>query len=191
MVLDKETWDALSDYREYLEHHGVKGMRWGVRKDRGSGSSRSKSKAGSDQSKMTFMQKRKLKRAQMEKEAAKKKAAAKKKKAAAEAEKAAKKREQTLRSPSKLYKNRYDFTQDEINDALKRFKWEAELKSYSQKEMEQGKQYIDTAFQYANSAINVYNTAARVVNSFDLSEKPWPYVETAKAKKDDKKKKDD
>ena len=29
----------------YLEHHGVKGMHWGVRKDRGSGSARKEAKA--------------------------------------------------------------------------------------------------------------------------------------------------
>lgn len=181
MVLDKETWDDLSNYRDYLEHYGVKGMRWGVRKDRDQGSS-------SSPTKMTFLQKRKQQRAAKEAEAKKKKKAAEKKKAAAAAQKAARKREQILRSPTKLYKNRYDFSQDEINDALKRFKWEAELQSYSQKQMAQGKQYIDTVFQYANSAINVYNTAARVVNSFDLSDTPWKYIETATPKKEDKKK---
>lgn len=181
MVFDKETWDELSTYREYLEHHGVKGMRWGVRKERerkGDGTSRSGNKKEKVKSRMTFLQRRKQARIKKQREEAKKK-----KEAAAKKE--AERRQKILRSPTKLYKHRYEFSQDDINNALKNFKWEAELQSYSQKQMDQGKKYIDTAFQYANTSINLYNTAARVVNSFNLADKPWPYVEPAKTKKDD------
>lgn len=91
-----------------------------------------------------------------------------------------------LRSPTKLYKNRYKFTQDEINSALRQFEWENKLRDYSQKELSAGKKYIDTAFQYTVSTINLYNQAARVVNSFNLSEKPWKYIENPEKKKKDK-----
>lgn len=196
MVFDKETWDELSNYRDYLEHHGVKGMRWGVRKERertGDGSSRSGDKKEKTKSRMTFYQRRKKARVKKQREAAKKKREAAKKKEAAAAKKEAEKRQKILRSPTKLYKHRYEFSQEDISNALKNFKWEAELQSYSQKQMDQGKKYIDTAFQYANSAINLYNTAARVVNAFDLSDKPWKYIPNTKENKrdDDNKRRSD
>lgn len=182
MIVSEQEWNELSNYRDSLEHHGVKGMKWGEHKERETSGRRVSAKQKSKiQNRMSFFERRKKERAKKAKEAEKKRAEAK-------ARKEATRRQNMLRSPTKLYKNRYDFTQDEINAALKQFEWENKLRDYSQKEMQSGKKYIDNVFQYATSAINVYNTAARVVNSFDLSEKPWKYVEPVKTdKKKDKK----
>lgn len=179
MTFDEAEWSELENYRDYLEHYGVPGMKWGVRKVRET--------TGRKQSSVNKKKASRL-RARLEKQRRRQKAKAKKRTqtdAEKTAAKEAKRRQDILRSPSKLYKNRYDFTQDEINDALKRFKWEEELRNYSKKQVQAGKDYIDSAFQYANASINLYNTAARVVNSFNLSEKPWKYIEPAK---NDKKK---
>lgn len=183
MTYNEHEWAELESYRESLEHYGVPGMKWGVRKEyerKGRGGSSSKIKQ-----RKTFLERKRAERLKRQKEAAAKK---EKKKA----EQAAKRREENLRSASKLYKHRNDYTQEEINNALKRFEWEKKLRDYSKSEMEAGKKYIDTVFQYANSAINMYNTAARVVNSFDLSEQPWKYIEQPdlKAKKKGDKKDD-
>lgn len=160
----------------FLEHHGVKGMKWGVRKDRTSSgggrkaSSETKAKAGKL---LTRLDKRRSDRA-------KKRAEKAAKKAEAAATKAKEMHEKNLKSARSLYKHRYDYTQDEINNALKTFEWERKLRDYSKSELEAGKKYLDAAFQYANASINIYNTAARVVNTFDLSGKPWKYIESIK-----------
>lgn len=188
MQLTEAEWSNLLEYRDgdydsYFEHHGVKGMRWGVRKDRESGGGRKSSKAKDMNGIRQRMREVLSKREQEANQKKLKKAVEKAEKAEA---KAAKKREDILRSPTKLYKNRYNYSQDEINNALRRFEWEKKLRDYSNAELEAGKKYIDTAFQYANSAINLYNQAARVVNSFNLSDKPWTYVEQPGKGKDKK-----
>lgn len=179
MTFDEAEWGELENYRDYLEHYGVPGMRWGVRKDR---ETSGRKRSASDKKKApSFRERLEKRRRQKRLKAARKARSDAKNKAAKEA----KRRQNILRSPSKLYKNRYDFTQDEISDALKRFKWEEELRNYSKKQMDAGKEYVDSIFKFTTSAINIYNNAARVVNSFDLSEKPWEYIEPAK---NDKKK---
>lgn len=186
MTFNEEDWGNLVEYREYLEHYGVKGMKWGVRNEREkTGRRTSAKKKAAIQNRLSILERRKKKRQQKAKEAEKKRQTVSAKKAEA-------RRTNILRSPTKLYKNRYDFTQDEINSALKQFEWESKLRDYSQKELQAGKRYIDNAFQYTVATINLYNQAARVVNSFNLSEKPWTYIEDIKkSKKDDKGKKGD
>lgn len=181
MRVSEQEWNDLTNYRDVLEHYGVKGMRWGIHKERETTGRRPSQKQKTKiQNRMSFLERRKKQREQRTKETEKKKAETKAKREAA-------KRQNTLRSPTKLYKNRYNFTQDEINAALRQFEWESRLRDYSQKELSSGKKYIDTAFQYAESSIKLYNQAARVVNSFNLSEKPWKYIEDSK-KKDKKNK---
>ena len=182
MTFDEHEWDGLSNYRDSLEHYGVPGMKWGVRKEReAKGRRRASAKTKARvQNRMSYLERRKREKA---KRAAESKAKAEAKKA----EREAKKRQDILNSPTRLYKNRRNYSQDEINAALKQFEWERKLNEYSKAEMRAGKEFIDNMFQYTNSAINLYNTSARIVNSFNLSEKPWKYVEQVKteSKKDE------
>lgn len=165
-----------------LEHHGIKGMRWGVRRDRSSSGS---SRGGSRKASITGNDISSADRRKIVKSAKRAERAAKKAEAAAT--KAKEMHEKNLQSARTLYKHRREYTQDEINSALKTFEWERKLRDYSKSELEAGKKYLDAAFQYANSSINLYNTAARIVNTFDLSSKPWKYVESIKTDKKDKK----
>lgn len=181
MTISEKEWNALSLYRKALEHYGVPGMRWGFRKDRDRGSGRRSS------GKLVAMaKKRAAKREKKRLERARRRAEAMAKKAERSATKAKEAHERNMQTASKLYKHRNEYTQDEINNALKKFEWEKKLREYSKSELDAGKKYLDAAFQYSTSAINIYNNAARVVNSFNLSEKPWNYI--APAKVDDKKK---
>lgn len=148
-----------------LEHYGIKGMKWGIR--------RTPEQLGHVVNKV----KKKVASVQKKSAAKKKKAAQKKRKA---------EREAILRSPTKLYKHRFDFTAQEINDAMKRFEWEKKLKDYSKNNLDRGADYINSILKYANTGINLYNASARVYNTF--GEGRVPYIEGVDASKNKKKK---
>ncbi len=65
-------------------------------------------------------------------------------------------RRKILSSPSRLYRNRDLFTQAEIDAAMKRMKWERELRSLSKDERERGSAYINSIMSYAEAANKVY-----------------------------------
>lgn len=157
-----------------LYHHGVKGQKWGVR--------RTRSQLGYPESKP---------RAKKEKSprSAKKKQAARLK-AASERVKRQNAREEILRSPTKLYKHRNEFTRQEIDDAMRRFEWERRLNEFSNYEINAGKRYVDTLLGYADTGIRAYNTYAKVYNAFNKSGKQRKTI-GEKSKQDKKKKKDD
>lgn len=174
MKNDDNKLEEFSSHQGFLEHYGVPGMKWGIRKERETTGRRTSAKRVSKvQNRLSLLNQRKERKAQqqMEKE---KKAAEK------QARREAQKRQDILNSPTRLYKHRRDYSQEEINNALRQFEWERKLKEYSKAEIKAGKEFIDNLFQYTNSAINLYNSSARIVNSFDLSEKPWKYIETVK-----------
>lgn len=190
MTINERTWNDLSDYRDALEHYGVKGMKWGVRKQRKT--------SGTKRKKRTFSEKAQARRAQRAKnKVARAKARSEKKVAEAKAksEKASAKKEKQrkaiLSNPTKLYKHRREFTPQEIQDAMKQFEWERRLSEYSKADLKNGADYINTMFQYVNNATNLYNAAARIANS--VSDSNLPIIQTTKdadKKKDKDKKKD-
>lgn len=137
-----------------LYHHGVKGQKWGVRRtpeQLGYPSVKKKTKVAS-----SFEINRKSEKRQ--------------KKLMNKAEKLRKKKErlraEALRSPSKLYKMRDQFTKEEIDAAMKRFKWEKELREYSKSELSAGKEYVNNILDYADTGMRAYNTAAKLYNTF-------------------------
>lgn len=190
--VSEQTWNDLSDYRESLEHHGVKGMKWGIRKERETtGRHRAENKT------RTFSEKVSQRRAKRARDRVLR-AKAKSEKQQREAEKKAakqkmqkeKKRNDILNDPTRLYKHRREFTADEIQTAMKQFEWEQKLSNLSAQRLKNGADFINTMFSYGNNAINLYNTAARVVNSVD-EDSTLPIIKTSKDILDDKKKKKD
>lgn len=181
MIVDKQDWDDLSNYRNSLEHYGVLGMKWGVRKDRTSTGS---SKKASSETKKGSSEKIKKEKVRV----AKKEAAAKKK-AEKEAAKAEERRKKILSNPTSLYKHRKEFTYDEIKKAMETFEWEKKLSEYSKADLKRGADTIQTMVSYANNAVNLYNVAARIANS--VAEKDGknvvPYIGAGDASKNKKK----
>lgn len=160
MEVNQETWNDLSNYRDSLEHYGVPGMKWGVRKDRGSSGS-----GTSGRKKSVSKTRAATRREEREKVRAAKKASEAKKKAETELAKKEAQRKKILRDPRQLYKHRDEFTYDEIRDAMKRFDWEKQLNGYSQSQVAQGAKFVGDLFNLANNSINLYNAAARIANS--------------------------
>lgn len=180
--MSEKDYMTIDDSREdALEHYGRKGMKWyqsiyGSKDKKSSGSSKNRPKTPMQQR----LEERKKAREKKRSEQAAKRVEKQK-------QREIKKREEILRNPTKLYKYRNEFTQDEINNALRRFEWEKKLNDYSINQLERGKKYLDAAFNTVNSGINIYNAAARIANTMNKDEKPWPYVPPVRTKKEDKK----
>lgn len=181
MIVEKQDWDDLAQYRESLEHFNVKGSSWyehkrgkwqkhakyahGLDDPNKDDSKTTKSAVDKVKAKKEAAAAKEKKKQAAAKEKAKKQEAADKAKAEKEAAKAEERRKKILASPTKLYKHRKEFTYDEIKKAMDTFKWEKELNGYSKDELQRGADFLKTLNTTMSNAINVYNTAARVVNS--------------------------
>ena len=167
------------DTGEYLEHYGVKGQRWGVRKKRKtSGTKRfNKSKTNASSSASAAIQSLRDKRNAQQ--IAKFKAKEAKAKAAEANLKAAKKNKATTvnseelqkmtvdeqkqailkqRSGKALYKNADLFTTDELAAAARRLQLEKTLREIDPKQKSKGEQYLDKAKKLNDTMNTVTNT---------------------------------
>lgn len=172
MILEVNSYQK---HDEFLEHYGVKGMKWGVRKSYDKAKRTFQSKLSDYRQKKfrkkrvkTLAKARKVRMANMKK-----------------AKKAAENRVKILKNPTKLLKNRDQFTRAEIDDAIKGFEMEKRLRELSMAQLSAPQQYLDTIFKTANSGANAYNAVARYYNTFVADgDKKLPYIETAQKKKD-------
>lgn len=164
--ISEKTWNDLSDYRESLEHHGVKGQRWGVRKERKTSGTKRKKRIFSEKAKAR-RQKRAKDRVARAKARAEKEQQEAQKKAAKQAAAKEKKRKAILNNPTKLYKHRREFTADEIQAAMKQFEWEKKLADFSKSDLNNGAEFIKTMVNYTANGIKLYNNAAKIANAFN------------------------
>lgn len=176
------------DTGEYLEHHGVKGQRWGIRKKRETSGRRrsgaSKSSAADFIKNIKARQNaRKIAKFKAEEARAKERlkvTTAKNKAKAAKANlKAAKKNKATTinseelkkmtvdeqkqailkqRSGKALYKNADLFTTDELAAATRRLQLEKTLREIDPKQKSKGEQYLDKAKKLNDTMTTVTNT---------------------------------
>ncbi len=188
--------ESQTNYAEYLEHHGVKGMRWGVRRTPAQlGHEPSKRKKSADKTpdktRPSIFFKKASGSAQKEKKIAKKekrKQEVDEKKAAKRAQKDIARREKILQDPTLLYKHRKEFSPDEIRKAMSNIQMEQNLQQLSMNRLSVGQQYLQTAVKYADTGIKAYNNAAKIYNAFGKGSKPMPIIgggEKKKKKKDD------
>lgn len=185
--ISESNWNALSDYKDSLEHYGRKGQKWGEHIF-------GKERTGSKRKNRTFSEKVKARRAKRAKDrVARAKVRAEKqqqeaqKRAAKQQAKKEKKRQSILNNPTSLYKHRREFTADEIQAAMKQFEWEKKLSEYSKNDLKNGADYINTMFNYVNNATNLYNAAARIANSV-APDTNLPIIKTTKELEEERKK---
>lgn len=141
---DMQTFFSSVYADSYLAHHGIKGMRWGVR--------RTPEQLGHKTSSSKVKRKSKEQKNKEKEELAK--------------EKAKKEREAILRDPSKLYKNRDKFTKEEIDQAMKRFAWEKQLRDYSRSQKNTNKETVDRMVSWLETSTKAYNHIAMIYNAF-------------------------
>lgn len=83
-------------------------------------------------------------------------------------------RQQILRSPRELRKHQYEFSPEEIRDALQRFEWDKAMSQYSQAKVQAGRNYIENAAKITEGGTRIWNAVAATYNSinrFDKSNK--------------------
>lgn len=199
---------------EYIQHSGIKGMRWGVRRYQNHDGSltdagRKRYGDGSDSSKpkMSFGEKRAAKKKAKEAEARKqarleamrKGKEAKQKAAEEEARKQAEteaKKQKVLesRSAKEIYENANLFTNEELNAAYQRLTLERNIANLSPREVSKGEQFVkglvntaNTVSSVAEAGTKLYNHMARLHNSLGDSDDKWPIIKDNDQKKGGKK----
>lgn len=137
-----------------LYHHGIRGMKWGVR--------RYQNKDGS----LTPAGKKRQEREEREREK----------------HEADKQRVLQSGSAKEVMKYKGQLTPQEMQSAIQRLRWEQDMASIAARDVEAGKKKADAivndVINYANTGAKVYNTFANIYNAFSKSDISLPKIDT-------------
>lgn len=153
-----------------LEHHGIIGMKWGVRRTPEQLGHASKKSVSKGKNAVDLL---------------KEKLAKKKLKAKQVSE--AKRRQKILSDPGLLKDHYKEFSEDEVRNAIKNFRTEKEISDLSKDRIRQAENFLGSMAKITTSAIVVYNNATKAYNTFFPTEKPLPQIKNpdkVKEKKD-------
>lgn len=108
-----------------------------------------------------------------------------------EAERARKEAERKaiLRDPAKLKKHQYEYSPDEIKNAVQRFDWDEKLHQQTRQKLERGANILDSLYKYMSVGLKYYNFAAGTHNAFKPDDKPWEKINIGASNENKNKKK--
>lgn len=145
-------------YDDELYHHGIKGQSWGAQ----NGPPYPLNAAGKASFRKRLKARMKAAVDDHKQRKAAKKAVKLEEKEVAKAEKRKETLDKLATSPTALYKNRNAYTTQELKDALDRINTEQKLHEMSIKELNRGKDVIDTIVGYGQTAVKAYATGAQL-----------------------------
>lgn len=177
----------MTSFSNELYHYGIKGMKWGVRRtpEQLGKPQRTKEQLKRDKKRDKALSAKK--KADEKKKKVEKKEAAKKarfeKRQAKERYLSPKEKAEIMKSPRAVFRNRDKFTNEELKQALDRFKLEADIAKITDDQRRRGKQMVEDIVKVAETSVKGYNLYANIYNTINKPEKPLPTIETDTKKK--------
>lgn len=168
---DEELYDEIATTVRALQHHGIAGQKWGRQHGPPYPLARSASKKIRSGQKISKSEAKALREKDKAVKRINKAVAKKEKQEKREARNESRSAERILRKKAKyaktaksLYKHRSMYSQEEIENCLKKFEWEGKIKDYKQKDFTRAKNSVATFSDFSKSVVSIGKNAVEVYN---------------------------